>query len=131
MRNIPYTSWLKPPHNTKLRYNQEESWFYSLLCLHIRIVEASEFLYCSSEYGLSHLIGKLYKQVFLQSYVYIAVVASRQKSALHLIFVCNVGNGICKMHSHILFLSGGCRIIGSSVVCVSGVSRESQVIPTV
>ena len=39
----------------------------------------------------------------LQGSVRVAVVASHQQAALRLFFDCDVGNGVCKVHSHVAF----------------------------
>lgn len=40
---------------------------------------------------------------FLQGGICVAVMASHQCACLRLFFVCNIGNGICKVHSHVSF----------------------------
>lgn len=53
---------------------------------------------------LIHLsILPFYKKHFLQGGICVAVMASHQCACLRLFFVCNVGNSICKVHSHIFF----------------------------
>ena len=69
----------------------------------IKEIEKKNVLICSHNQFLKILYFRLLDEPIEKNGICVAVMASHQKASLRFFFVCDVGNGVCKVHSHVFF----------------------------